>query len=84
MVSRQSSFRFIPTMRAGYNLVLLGIVAESKECGLLILDSKDKNFLLEIFKIFGMLSKNHNYDVCEIIKFIKDIIKNLTSCKKQG
>ncbi len=52
------------------NPVLLGRVAESKECGLLILDSKDKNFLLEIFKIFGMLSKNHNYDVCEIIKII--------------
>lgn len=53
------------------NPVLLGRVTESKECGLLILDSKDKNFLLEIFKIFGMLSKNHNYDVCEIVKIIK-------------
>ena len=54
------------------NPVLLGRVAESKECGLLILDSKDKDFLLETFKIFGMLSKNHNYDVCEIVKIISN------------
>lgn len=50
---------------------LLGRVAESKECGLLVLDSKDKNFLLEIFRIFGMLSKSHNYDVCEILGIVR-------------
>lgn len=55
------------------NPSLLGRVAESKEYGLLILASKDKDFLLETFKIFGMLSKNHNYDVCEIIKIIKGL-----------
>lgn len=54
------------------NSALLGRVAESKECGLLILDSKDENFLLETFKIFGMLSKSHNYDVREIVKIIKE------------
>lgn len=52
---------------------LIGRVAESKEYGLLILDSKDKNFLLETFKIFGMLSRNHNYDVCEILKIVKGL-----------
>lgn len=50
--------------------LLLGRVAEPKECGLLVLDSKDKDFLLETSKIFGMLSKNHNYDVLEILKII--------------
>ncbi|WP_334092308.1 R.Pab1 family restriction endonuclease [Helicobacter typhlonius] len=50
--------------------LLLGRVAEPKEYGLLVLDSKDKDFLLETFKIFGMLSKNHNYDVLEILKII--------------
>lgn len=49
---------------------LLGRVAESKECGLLVLDSKDKNFLLETFRIFGMLSKSHN-DVCEILGIVR-------------
>lgn len=52
---------------------LLGRVAESKECGLLVLDSKDKNFLLETFRIFGMLSKSHNDDVCEILRIVKDL-----------
>ncbi|GAD19686.1 R.Pab1 family restriction endonuclease [Helicobacter fennelliae] len=28
----------------------------------LILDSKHKNFILECFKIFGVLSPNHNHD----------------------
>lgn len=49
---------------------LLGRVAESKECGLLVLDSKDKNFLLETFRIFGMLSKSHNYDIYEILRIV--------------
>lgn len=52
---------------------LLGRVAEPKECGLLVLDSKDKNFLLETFRVFGMLSKSHNYDVCEILKIVKGL-----------
>ena len=51
--------------------LLLGRVAESKECAYLLLDSKDKDFLLEIFKIFGILSKNHHYDVLKILKVIK-------------
>ncbi|WP_066388634.1 R.Pab1 family restriction endonuclease [Helicobacter himalayensis] len=52
--------------------LLLGRIAESKECATLILDSKDKNFLLETFKIFGILSKNHNYDVLEILGLIQN------------
>ncbi len=49
---------------------LLGRVAESKEYGLLVLDSSKKIFLLEIFKIFGILSKNHRHDILEILKII--------------
>ena len=51
--------------------LLLGRVAESKECAYLLLDSKDKDFLLGIFKVFGILSKSHCYDVLEILKVIK-------------
>ena len=54
---------------------LLGRVAESKECAYLILDSKDKQFLLESFKIFGILSENHNYDIRQILELIKKYIK---------
>lgn len=85
---RQSYFLIVFTAITNHiNSILSNIMngmAESKECGLLILDSKDKDFLLETFKIFGMLSKSHNYDVCGIIKIIKVNINSLTSCKKQG
>ncbi|MGI0439937.1 R.Pab1 family restriction endonuclease [Helicobacter himalayensis] len=45
----------ITELKAKENMLsLLGRVAEVKECAYLILDSKDKNFLLECFKIFGI------------------------------
>lgn len=50
----------------------LGRVANTKECGILSLDFRHKTFVLECFKIFGILSKNHNYDVLEILKVIKN------------
>ena len=53
---------------------LLGRVAETKEFAYLVLDSKDKQFLLESVKIFGILSPSHNYDIIQIL----DIIKNIT------
>lgn len=53
--------------------LLLGRVAESKECATLILESKDKSFLLETFKIFGILSKNHNHDMCEILNIMDNL-----------
>ena len=54
-------------------LALLGRVAETKEFAYLVLDSKDKQFLLESFKIFGILSPSHNYDIIQILNIIKDI-----------
>lgn len=53
--------------------VLLGRVAETKEFAYLVLDSKDKQFLLESFKIFGILSPSHNYDIIQILNIIKNI-----------
>lgn len=52
---------------------LLGRVAETKEFAYLVLDSKDKQFLLESFKIFGILSTSHNHDIIQILNIIKDI-----------
>lgn len=54
-------------------LALLGRVAETKEFAYLVLDSKDKQFLLESFKIFGILSPSHNYDIIQILDIIKNI-----------
>ena len=55
---------------------LIGRVADSKECAYLILDSKNKQFLLEAFKIFGILSESHNYDIRQILELIKKDINN--------
>ena len=43
--------------------VLLGRVADLKECAHLILDSNDKEFVLEAFKIFGILQL-HDKQFC--------------------
>lgn len=56
-----------------HNATLLGRVAEAKECGILQLDSSHKAFLLECFKIFGILSKNHNYDILQILNIVQEI-----------
>lgn len=53
------------------NSELLDRKAQEKEKAHLILDSTHKQFLLESFKIFGILSPNHNHDVREILKIIK-------------
>lgn len=52
---------------------LLGGVSETKEFAYLVLDSKDKQFLLESFKIFGILSPSHNHDIIQILNIIKNI-----------
>ena len=54
---------------------LLGRVAEQKEKAHLILDATHKAFLLESLKIFGILSQNHNHDICEILGVINIGIK---------
>lgn len=63
----------ITQLESRNNMALLGSVAEAKECGILVLDSKYKAFLLECFKIFGILSKNHNLDMLEILRVIKEM-----------
>ena len=46
---------------------LFGRCAKTKEFGNLIINSKNIEVFLEMLKIFGMLSKNHNHDTIEII-----------------
>lgn len=52
-------------------LPLLGRTAKTKECGDFLVDTSNINIFLELLKIFGILSKNHNKDVRHIIKTIK-------------
>lgn len=62
----------ITELESNNNINLLGRTAKTKECGILSLDFNHKAFLLECFKIFGILSKNHNDDVVEILRVIKN------------
>lgn len=50
---------------------LLGRVADLKECAYLTLNEKDKEFVFEAFKIFGILSPNHNRDIRRIVEWIR-------------
>ncbi|TKX31230.1 R.Pab1 family restriction endonuclease [Campylobacter estrildidarum] len=44
----------------------------SKEKGYLEVNQNNINIFLEMLKVFGILSKNHRYDVLQIINFILD------------
>ena len=48
-----------------------------KECANLTLDEKDKAFVLETFKIFGILSPSHNYDIRRILEWIRANLKGI-------
>lgn len=54
------------------NEVLLGRKAKTKEVAFLKFGKKHKNFILQSFKIFGILSKNHNIDIKNILRLILD------------
>ena len=49
---------------------LIGRVAESKESAYFVFDGSNADVLLEVLKIFGILSKNHKHDVLQIINVI--------------
>lgn len=62
---------------------LLGRKADLKECANLTLDEKDKAFVLEAFKIFGILSPSHNYDIRQILEWIRANSKG-TQCSQNA
>lgn len=49
---------------------LLGRTAQTKEYGNFIINSNNINVFLEMLKLFGTLSKNHNKDILSIINII--------------
>ncbi len=49
---------------------LIGRTAETKERGEFIFNAKNYKIILDITKIFGILSPAHNKDIIEIIKTI--------------
>lgn len=50
--------------------ILLGRRAKTKEIAFLKLGREHKKFILESFRIFGILSKNHNKDITNILRLI--------------
>lgn len=52
---------------------LLGRVAKPKELADFIFNSSNSGILLEILKIFGILSKNHKYDILQILNKILEL-----------
>ena len=49
---------------------LPGRTAQTKETATLVIDESNIGVFLELFKLFGTLSKNHNKDVISIIDVI--------------
>jgi hypothetical protein len=52
--------------------ILLNRTAKTKEYATFILDKNNIDLLLELIKIFGILSKNHKHDILEILKIVKN------------
>lgn len=48
----------------------IGRQIQSKEYGYLFINKNNISIFIQIFKIFGILSKNHKYDCLEILKYI--------------
>lgn len=59
-----------PIMELVSKKELIGRTAEPKETADFVFDEPKIDMLLEIFKIFGILSKNHKHDILQIIKVI--------------
>lgn len=50
--------------------ILLGRTAKTKETADFIIDKNNINVFLEMLKIFGILSQNHNKDILSIIDVV--------------
>lgn len=48
----------------------LGRTLEPKECGEWIIGENEAKLALELFRIFGMLSKKHRYDILAILEML--------------
>jgi hypothetical protein len=52
------------------NIPLIGRIASPKEFADFVFDDTNIDILLEMLKIFGILSRNHKHDILEILKVI--------------
>jgi hypothetical protein len=60
-----------PVTKLNTKIPLIGRIAEMNEEADLIVDETNASVFLEMFRLFGMLSPAHKYDVLEILKLIE-------------
>lgn len=63
----------IPITELSFQKEPLGRTLELKECSEWIIKEDEAKLALELFKIFGMLSKKHQHDVLAIMKMLFDL-----------
>lgn len=63
----------IPITELSFDKEPLGRILESKECSKWVIKEDEAMLVLELFKIFGMLSKKHQHDVLAIMKMLFDL-----------
>lgn len=64
----------IPITELEFKKQVIGRSLETKEYGKWNVTLDVAEFSLEVFKMFGMLTEKHNYDVCQIFKTLFDDI----------
>lgn len=60
----------IPITNLKFKKEVIGRVLDIKETGVWVIEKNEAHLVLELFKIFAMLSKKHQFDVCEIFKVL--------------
>lgn len=63
----------IPITELSFDTEPLGRTLEARECSKWIIREDEAKLVLELFKIFGMLSKKHQHDVLAIMKMLFDL-----------
>ena len=63
----------LPITSLKYKEQPLGRILESKECGEWVIGKEEAKLSLELFRIFGMLTEKHKFDVSEILKTLFSI-----------
>lgn len=63
----------LPITSLKYKEQLLGRILDMKECGEWVIGKEEARLSLELFRIFGMLTEKHKYDVLKIVEILFNI-----------
>jgi hypothetical protein len=65
----------IPVTALQFQTNVLGRIIESKECAKWIIGREEALLVLEMFRVFGMLSSKHRFDVLSIFEMLFPFVK---------